>query len=99
MAGVPLPTVKEILGHRDLQPTLRYAHLSPGHIQRAIEKGSLALLGIGTGTKTQSGSESVEGEKIQSVDIKNENGAADRNRTGNLLIRSRTPWVLTRWRA
>ena len=88
MAGVPLPTVKEILGHRDLQTTLKYSHLSPGHIQTAIEKGSLALLGIGTGTKTGSDLEGVQGEKTEHVDMKMKTGAPDRNRTCNLLIRS-----------
>ena len=80
--------LKEILGHRDLQNTLRYAHLSPGHIQTAIEKGSLALLGIGTGSKTGSDLECAQGEKMQPVDTRLEFGAPDRNRTCNLLIRS-----------
>lgn len=44
MAGVPLPPVKEIMGHRDIQTTLRYAHLAPSHIQAAMEKGSLAKI-------------------------------------------------------
>ena len=69
MAGVPLTTVKEILGHRDLQTTLRYAHLSTGHIQTAIEKGSLSHLGIGTGTKTRSDLDGGESERTQVVDF------------------------------
>ncbi|WNM60153.1 tyrosine-type recombinase/integrase [Candidatus Nitrospira allomarina] len=52
MAGV---TVKEVLGHRNIQTTLRYAHLAPSHIQDAMEKGSLANLGLGTGSKTGMG--------------------------------------------
>ena len=64
-----------------LQTTLRHAHLSPGHIQTAIEKGSLALLGIGTG----SAQETEAGEKSQGADLI---GAPDWNRTSNLLIRS-----------
>jgi integrase len=41
MAGVDLVSVKEILGHRDIQTTLRYSHLAPGHLKEAINKGSL----------------------------------------------------------
>lgn len=37
-----------------IQTTLRYSHLSPSHIQAAMERGSLANLGIGTGSKTGS---------------------------------------------
>jgi integrase len=48
MAGVDLYAVKEILGHRDIGTTARYAHLSPGFLQEAINRGSLS----GTGTKT-----------------------------------------------
>jgi integrase len=48
MAGVDLVSVKEILGHRDIQTTLRYAHLSPGHLRDAVNRGSLT----GTVTKT-----------------------------------------------
>jgi integrase len=69
MAGVPLPTVKEVLGHRDIQTTLRYAHLAPSHIQAAMEKGSLANLGLGTGSTTGSDVTSSEEKKTQVVDL------------------------------
>ena len=36
-AGVPLNTVREILGHRDIKQTLRYAHLAPDHQREAME--------------------------------------------------------------
>jgi len=38
MAGVDLTTVKELLGHKTLSMTLRYAHLSPSHKLSAVEK-------------------------------------------------------------
>ena len=41
MAGVDLVSVKEILGHRDIQTTLRYAHLAPAHLRDAVNRGSL----------------------------------------------------------
>ena len=88
MTGVPLPTVKEILGHWDLQTTLRYVHLSPGHIQTAAEKGSLAHLGMGTGSEGKAD----ERERTQAVDSI---GAPDRSRTCNLLIRSQVLYPLS----
>jgi integrase len=38
MAGVDLPTVKELLGHRDISMTMRYTHLSSDHKQTAVGK-------------------------------------------------------------
>jgi site-specific recombinase XerD len=38
MAAVDLNTVRELLGHADIQMTLRYAHLAPEHKARAVEK-------------------------------------------------------------
>jgi integrase len=38
MAGVDLPTVKELLGHRDISMTMRYTHLSSDHKQMAVGK-------------------------------------------------------------
>ena len=69
MAGVPLPTVQQILGHRNIQTTLCYAHLSPSHTQAEIEKGSFANLGIGTGSKTGSAFESAAGRKSEAIDL------------------------------
>jgi len=47
MAGLDLVSVKEILGHRDIQTTLRYAHLAPADRRDAVNRGSLS----GTVTK------------------------------------------------
>jgi integrase len=38
MAGVELPTVKELLGDKEIAMTLRYAHLSSDHKQTAVKK-------------------------------------------------------------
>jgi integrase len=37
MGGVDLPTVKELMGHKEITMTLRYSHLSDHHKQRAVE--------------------------------------------------------------
>ncbi len=37
MAGVDLVTVKNLLGHKSLDMTLRYAHLAPSHTVKAVE--------------------------------------------------------------
>ena len=37
IAGTPLRTIQELLGHRDLRMTIRYAHLSPAHLREAVE--------------------------------------------------------------
>lgn len=37
MAGVPLNTVRDLMGHSDIKMTLRYAHLAPGTKAAAVE--------------------------------------------------------------
>ncbi len=35
--GTPIRTIQELLGHHDLRITLRYAHVSPAHLRKAVE--------------------------------------------------------------
>ena len=37
MAGIDLTTVKEILRHKSIEMTMRYAHLSPEHKISAVD--------------------------------------------------------------
>ncbi len=36
MGGVDIRTVQEMLGHKDIRMTMRYAHLAPDHMRRAV---------------------------------------------------------------
>jgi integrase len=38
MAGEPILTIQKLMGHKDIQMTLRYAHLSPSHERAAAER-------------------------------------------------------------
>jgi integrase len=53
MNGVDLTTVKELLGHKTLVMTLRYAHLSQGHKKKAVEGVGAVLSGHYLDTKTK----------------------------------------------
>ena len=37
MAGVPLNTIRELLGHSDIKMTQRYSHLAPDNLRAAVE--------------------------------------------------------------
>jgi site-specific recombinase XerC len=38
MAGVSMRHLAELMGHSEIQTTMRYAHLAPGHLADAVEK-------------------------------------------------------------
>ncbi len=38
MAGVDLPTLKELMGHADISTTMRYVHPTPEHKRQAVRK-------------------------------------------------------------
>lgn len=44
MSGVPLRTIQELLGHRDVTMTMRYAHLTPEFRQEAIRQLEASIL-------------------------------------------------------
>ena len=56
MAGVDLRTVQELMGHKSIQMTVRYSHLTPRHTLAAVEKltGSSPATPTDTRTSTES---------------------------------------------
>jgi integrase len=68
MAGVDLRTVAELMGHKTIQMTMRYAHLAPAHKLAAVERlaGSWSLEEA-TDTRTSTGREEQSGELIRQV--------------------------------
>jgi hypothetical protein len=42
LAGVDLPTVKELMGHASITTTMRYAHPGPEHKRAAVGRLQLA---------------------------------------------------------
>lgn len=49
MAGVPQRAVMEVFGHRDPRMTMRYQHLTPGHLRDAINALDEAMSRPATG--------------------------------------------------
>lgn len=44
MAGGDILTLQRILGHSSIQVTMRYAHLSPSHLQAAVQLSPLSQM-------------------------------------------------------
>ncbi|MHC4293301.1 MAG: site-specific integrase, partial [Planctomycetota bacterium] len=47
MSGVDLTTVSKLLGHKDIKMTLRYSHLAPAHMKKAVDMLDIALFDKG----------------------------------------------------
>ena len=43
MSGVDLMAIKQVLGHKTIAMTVRYSHLSPGHLRNAVAAIDRAL--------------------------------------------------------
>jgi site-specific recombinase XerD len=53
MAGVDLSTVQKLLGHRSIVTTQRYAHLSEGHEQAAVDRLVLGVTQMAPGPRSR----------------------------------------------
>ena len=58
MAGVDLASVKELMGHKSLEMTMRYSHLSPSHKRKAVNTLDNVL--------TQKGNAQIETQSVHS---------------------------------
>lgn len=65
MAGVDLRTVQELLGHKTMEMTLRYSHLSPEDQLDAIKR----LDSRGTGTTTAPRSQPLHARRQASAEV------------------------------
>lgn len=65
MAGVDLRTVQELLGHKVIAMTVRYAHLAPKHTLAAVER--LDNLTVSSTDTTTDTSTSLQAEREEAV--------------------------------
>lgn len=61
MAGVPLRHIAELMGHSSMQVTMRYAHLSPGHLADAVERLARPE-GVKTGGQTDTATDTSQNQ-------------------------------------
>lgn len=64
MAGVDLRTVQELMGHKTIQMTVRYAHLAPQHRLAAVQRlcDTEAIQIESSDTKSDTTTEAVKSE-------------------------------------
>jgi site-specific recombinase XerD len=67
MAGVDLRTVQELMGHKSIQMTVRYSHLTPKHTLAAVEKLAGVVTANPTDTKTSTEPETQISTEVHNV--------------------------------
>jgi integrase len=87
MKGVDLKTVQELMGHKTLTMTLRYAHLSPAHQLAAVRRLDTEPTGTTTGTDAKLARVAM-GRGTEVLDSPNKRNGPRRSRTCDPLIKS-----------
>jgi hypothetical protein len=67
MAGVDLRTVQELMGHKSIEMTVRYSHLSPKHTLAAVERLTATESANPTGTTTGTGTSEQNQTEVRRV--------------------------------
>jgi integrase len=90
MAGVDLSTVRELMGHKTIRMTQRYAHLSPAHKLDAVERLGQRRTGTITGTSAAEEKTDVKKLAVKTTEAPDPEGpserAGDRGRTGDVQL-------------
>ena len=61
MAGVPIRTLADLMGHTEVQTTTRYAHLARGYLAEAVKKLAPSIAATeASQTDTATGTEVLE---------------------------------------
>jgi site-specific recombinase XerD len=94
MKGVDLRTVQELMGHKTIAMTLRYAHLSPAHRLDAVQRLNRPRSATTTATEEAPAHIAVaRGGEV--VDLRDELDAPGRNRTCDPLLRRQVLFPLS----
>jgi site-specific recombinase XerD len=94
MKGVDLKTVQELMGHKTIAMTLRYAHLSPAHQLAAVRRLDVEPTGTTTGTEAKLAKVAMaQGTEV--LDSGDEKNGPPRIRTADPLIKSQLLYQLS----
>jgi len=85
MAGVDLRTVQELMGHKAIEMTLRYSHLSPGHQLDAVQRLNGKPSDTATDTSVQAAKVAANA-RAEVIDLPAENNGGAWTRTTDLGI-------------